>query len=89
MNAKKKMIVFFARKSNQILSSAGRSRCQADMLFLAPPSHLSATLSTLPTLPQHAVTQAVRRDADDYALVPHYAFVFHLVPTFQTEYGYK
>ena len=43
------------------------------MLFLAPPSHLSATLSTLPTLPQHAVTQAVRRDADDYALVPHYA----------------
>ena len=43
------------------------------MLFLAPPSHLSAALSTLPTLPQHAVTQAVRRDADDYALVPHYA----------------
>ena len=43
------------------------------MLFLAPPSHISATLSTLPTLPQHAVTQAVRRDADDYALVPHYA----------------
>ena len=46
------------------------------MLFLAPPSHLSATLQTLPTLPtltQHAVTQTVRRDADDYALVPHYA----------------
>ena len=41
------------------------------MLFLAPPSHLSATL---PTLTQHAVTHAaVRRDADEYALMPHYA----------------
>ena len=46
------------------------------MLFLAPPSHLSA----LPTLPQHAVTHAAvganlirpTRNADKYALKPQY-----------------